>query len=181
MKTSNGHDTFSNKRNFGLPCRMCAPCARPPNNAINYQSCPDDSWRRHSRLIARGRAVYIMVALPQPTKSRTATSENCHTASKRRALAVWLTESLFVLLRKHRQRSPSIKFNPSSEPRTNNSMSSYNNYASNGCVWSLNTRSLCIVASRKRRINCKAVTVVTAKNFLTDLHHGGSWHKLRKV
>ena len=103
MKTSNGHDTFSNKRNFGLPCRMCAPCARPPNNAINYQSCPDDSWRRHSRLIARGRAVYIMVALPQPTKSRTATSENCHTASKRRALAVWLTASLFVLLRKHRR------------------------------------------------------------------------------
>ena len=32
----------------------------------------------HSRLFARGRAVYIMVALPQPIKSRTTTSENCH-------------------------------------------------------------------------------------------------------
>ena len=43
-----------------------AECVRrglASNNAINYQSCHDDSWRRHSRLIARGRAVYIIIII----------------------------------------------------------------------------------------------------------------------
>ena len=150
MKTSNGHGTFSNKRNIGLPCRMCASCTnpRPSNNAINYQSCHehDDSWRRHSRLTARGRLVVYTVQstlwLPchnqqnhQQLRLKTVTQPQ----SDEHRLCDWQRAFSFCYVNIGALTKYQVQYVVET---THNQFHVIVYYTSNGCVWSLNTFAL---------------------------------------